>query len=733
MLYWSKNTSLSIALALSAATFTSLPATAGTHSPAADEPVEAEKSSKESDQEEKESDDVLEAALKKSFSDSQLARIEKLKTSEKDALSKVALQLKEKKEKKSSKDWREDLPKEAELTEKELAEAKKFIEKEYRDDPENYELRQMAELLSEEEDRILAKKSDEQKLKDSTDDAWAGLSSLTKSTTENLTKLGSTIQEGWNKLSTGEKTAATIGGAVALNTVVPGAGSLLLGGLGTAQKTGSETSPQGTTSSASSSGTHSGATGSSTASVPSAEKPSTETPSSTSSGTTSSTTDGETPSTSSTPVVATKPTPASTSTASTGGTTSTNNGITTTPKAQTSTSPASTGTTSLPSITSTPKPETPATTSNPASQTPVENPVSTASTPSQQLPTFTPQTMDGILEKTKHFPTASLSNLSTGNFMGHEGKYGSAGGTSISTSGSTSNSSSNTPYSSAIGNSGSDDVFAENKLNSETTTSRLDNKRPEASPNGSPSGAPQPVAGSGENGNADTTASNLAGGNGANGNGTTSGGRDSNSDYTSGSGSGSYAQNGSSKKFSSPKDNSDWNYRSEDRGVNDGPVSRGNQLQWDESAQVGSGSTNAGVERVKEVLGESNSYSKNAEYGPDSSDESYSDFARRISEESGGRGLADNEGAESALEKPGDSAKRASGQSELGEDETFVSLELGYNVEDVLSEVKKSIQSNGKPKKPGASQVMRSQFAYVNGSSKSDLTAFKESAIKPRF
>jgi len=725
-LYWSKNTSLSIALALSAATFTSLPATAGTHSPAADEPVEAEKSSKELDKEEKQSDDALEAALKKSFSDSQLARIEKLKTSEKDALSKVALQLKEKKEKKSSKDWREDLPKEAELTEKELEEAKKFIEKEYRDDPENYELRQMAELLSEEEDRILAKKSDEQKQKDAVDDAWAGLSSLTKSTTENLTKLGSTIQEGWNKLSTGEKTAATIGGAVALNTVLPGAGSLLLGGLGTTQKTGSETSPQGTTSNASSPGTHSGSTGSSTASVPSTETPSTEKPSSTPSATAVNTPGGngsETPSTS-TPVAATKPTPSSASTASTGGT-STNNGITTTPKAQTSTPPSSSGTTSLPSIASTPKPETPAATSNPVSQTPVENPVATASTPSQQLPTFTPQTMDGILEKTKHFPTASVSNLSTGNFMGHEGKYGSGSGTFTSTS------NGNSPYSSAIGKSGSDDVFTENKSPSETTASRLNNKRPESSrsaPNGPPSGAPQPVFGSGENANADTTASAVASTNSP-----TSGGRESSSDYTSGSGSGSYAQNGSSKKFSSPKDNSDWNYRSDDRGVNDGPVSRGNQLQWDESAQTVSSSTNAGVERVKEVLGESNSYSKNAEYGPGSADETYSDFARRISEESGGRGLADNEAAESALEKPGGNEKRASGQSEWGEDETFVSLELGYNVEDVLSEVKKSIQSNAKPKKPGASQAMRSQFAYVNGSSKSDLTAFKESAIKPSF
>lgn len=344
--------------------------------------------------------------------------------------------------------------------------------------------------------------------------------------------------------------------------------------------------------------------------------------------------------------------------------------------------------------------------------------------PLQQLPTFSPQTMDGILEKTKHFPTSSVSNLSTGNFMGHEGKYGASG------SNSNSSSNNNSSYSTAIGKSGSEDVFAQSKPASESFSSRLNNSRSESqqSTNELPSGAPRPVASGGENGNADTTASTVA-----SANGTSTGGRESSSDYSSTSSSNSYAQNGAAKKFSSPKDNSDWNYRPEDRGVNDGPVSRGNQLQWDESAEVSANPSSAGVERMKEVLGESTSYSKNAEYGPGSSDESYSDFARRISEESGGRGLADNEATESALEKPGTSANRVGGQSETGEDESFVSLELGYNVEDVLSEVKKTIQTNGKPKKPGASQVMRSQFAYVNGSSKSDLTAFKESAIKPRF
>ncbi len=725
MLYWSKKTSLWIALALSVAIFTSLPATAGTHSPATDEsePAEAEKPKKESEKDsDKESEDELEAALKKSFSDSQLARIEKLKDSEKEALSKVALQLKAKKEKSSSKDWREDLPKEAELTEKELEEAKKFIEKEYHADPENYELRQMSELLGEEEDRLLAKKADEKKQKETVDEAWAGLSSLTKTTTENLTKLGNTIQEGWNKLSATEQTAATIGGAVALNTVVPGAGSLLLSGLGTASKPSSESSPQTPASNPPAWGTHAGSTsGSSTASVPSAET-STSTPSSssTSSSSGAGTSSGSsTPSSSSTPIAATKPTPASTSTASTSGTASTGNGLTSSTQAQTSTPSSSVGTTSLPSIASTPKPETPASTSNPVSQPPVENPVSTASNPSQQLPTFSPQTMDGILEKTKHFPTSSVSNLATGNFMGHEGKYGASGNSSSSNS--TSSSKGNSPYSTAIGKSGSKDVFAENKSVAELAPQRTGKNRPESSvstPSSSPSGTQQTANGGDNSGTDSNTAATVA--------------RENNSDTTSGAGNNAYAQyNGTSKKSFSPKDNSDWNFRSEDRGVSEGPVSRGNQLQWDESAQTTASASSSGVERMKEVLGESTSYSKNAEYGPGSSDESYSDFARRISEESGGRGLADNEATESALEKPGTTAKRAGGQSEAGEDESLVSLELGYNVEDVLSEVKKTIQSNGKPKKPSASQVMRSQFAYVNGSSKSDLTAFKESAIKP--
>lgn len=729
MLYWSKKTSLWVAFALTVAIFTSLPATAGTHSPAIDEsePAETEKRKKEP---EKESEDELEAALKKSFSDSQLARIEKLKDTEKEALSKVALQLKAKKEKNSSKDWREDLPKEAELTEKELEEAKKFIEKEYHDDPENYELRQMSELLGEEEDRILAKKADEQKQKETVDEAWAGLSSLTKTTTENLTKLGNTIQEGWNKLSATEQTAATIGGAVALNTVVPGAGSLLLSGLGTTPKPSSQTSSQAPASNPPASGTHAGSTsGSSTASVPSTET-SSSTPSSASTSTSSSSGAGtssgsSTPSSSSTPIAATKPTPASTSTSpstgSTSGTASTGNGLTSSAQTQSSTPTSAVGTTSLPSIASTPKPETPALTSNPVSQPPVENPVSTASTPSQQLPTFSPQTMDGILEKTKHFPTSSVSNLATGNFMGHEGKYG-ASGTS-SNSNSTSSSNGNSPYSTAIGKSGSEDIFAERKSVAELGPQRTGKNRPESSPslsNASPSGTPQTSNGSGENNGTDSTAATAA--------------RESNSDNANSTGNNAYAQyNGTSKKGFSPKDNSDWNFRSEDRGVSEGPVSRGNQLQWDENAQPMASSSSSGVERMKEVLGESTSYSKNAEYGAGLSDESYSDFARRISEESGGRGLADNEAAESALEKPGNSAKRMGAQSDAAEDESFVSLELGYNVEDVLSEVKKTIQSNGKPKKPSASQVMRSQFAYVNGSSKSDLTSFKESAIKPNF
>lgn len=302
--------------------------------------------------------------------------------------------------------------------------------------------------------------------------------------------------------------------------------------------------------------------------------------------------------------------------------------------------------------------------------------------------------------------------------MGHEGKYGPSGSSS---SNSASSSSRNSPYSTAIGKSGSDDIFAENKSVTEAGPQRTSKNRPESFQStqiGSPSGAPQPTTSGADNSGNDTTAAVAA--------------REYNSDYASGASGSSYAQSSTaSKKAASPKDNSDWNFRAEDRAVTEIPVSRGNQLQWDESAQVTANVSNSGVERIKEVLGESSSYSRNAEYGPGSSDESYSDFARRILEESGGRGLADNETTQSALEKPGASVQRAGSQTEAGEDESFVSLELGYNVEDVLTEVKKTIQSNGKSKKPSASQVMRSQFAYVNGSSKSDLTAFKESAIKP--
>jgi hypothetical protein len=190
-----------------------------------------------------------------------------------------------------------------------------------------------------------------------------------------------------------------------------------------------------------------------------------------------------------------------------------------------------------------------------------------------------------------------------------------------------------------------------------------------------------------------------------------------------------YGQNAAGgKKVAAARDTTDWNSRGEFRadGPADGPVSSGNQLQWDDKAMA---SASASVERVKDLLGES---SGNELRTGDSIEE----FSRRIADSSEGRGLADNvEPTASGFEKPNSMEERNSKsaqESEAASDEAYVSLELGYNLQnDLLEEVRKTMRGTERAKKKPLQAAMESQFAFVGGTKKSDLAQFKEATLKP--
>jgi hypothetical protein len=175
---------------------------------------------------ENKSEEDLSQASEAIFTEVQREKIEALPETDALGIKKTALQL-QKKNTEKSKDWRDKLTADEKLTEDEIKAALAFVDEEYENDAENYDLRQMKELLEESLELLEKSKIAEAEKKKKAEEAFSALSNFGKDVAEKLGQIQSEVSRGWDGLSDTEKLAAEVAARVSANSLLPGAGALI--------------------------------------------------------------------------------------------------------------------------------------------------------------------------------------------------------------------------------------------------------------------------------------------------------------------------------------------------------------------------------------------------------------------------------------------------------------------------------------------------------------------------